>query len=419
MIKFNGFRSLKRKKRRGVTRTIDFTVAFSLFIIIYVQFLLVIINVNFLINTVEEDGNPAKNLTERLLSKSGFNSDGSGTNWAYSTSIPDDLGFLSTESTYYKTLFDLNKLGRLNPDLDSFQTSSLIPYQRITLDSRSDLGLNEEFSNIRITTRAFYNVTVESTVNAGNISSVTVSVNSIKYNKPLSGIDVVFTVYNFTDQSFIGEGSSFTNNLGSVTFTTAIPEPNNPYIIFAYAESPILSNVDEGIPLWGVGWTASQSGGSIQPGQISSFITENNTHTNFSVIHSDSGINASSQTFFPTRDSSLSQNNLTFIPGNITSTPTETFLSTTYNSGTKPMFLFGFYDEGVNQYRYQVTSLPMLFQGKDSLGANSQILSYNEIETSSFSLWESEGKFRNLYSYEQIVFSRRGPFILKIEVASQ
>ncbi|MHA2277094.1 MAG: hypothetical protein ACXAC2_15070 [Candidatus Kariarchaeaceae archaeon] len=414
MIKFNGFRSLKRKKRRGVARTIDFTVAFSLFIIIYVQFLLVIINVNFLVNTVDEDGNPAKNLTERLLSKSGFNSDGSGANWAYSTSIPDDLGFLSIESTYYKTLFDLNKLGRLNPDLDSFQTSSLIPYQRVPLDSRSDLGLIEEFSNIRITTRGFYDVTVVSP----NINSVTISVNSVKYNKPLSNVDVVFTVYNFETQSFIGEGSGSTNNLGSIAFTTGLTDPGAPYIILAYAENPPLSNVDEGIPLWGVGWTVSQSGGSVQLGQVSSFITENNTHTNFSVTHSASGINASSQTFFPIRDLTLPQNNLTFLPGNLTSTPDETFLSSTYNSGTKPMFMLGYYDEGVNQYRYQVTSLPMLFQGKDSLRVNSQIASFDVIETSSFSLWESEDRFRNIYSYEQIVFSRKGPFILKIEVAS-
>lgn len=419
MFNFRNFNVLKRKKRRGVTRTIDFTVAFSLFIIIYVQFLLVIINVNFLINTGKEEGNPAKELAERLLSKPGFNSAGMGTDWAFSTGSPDELGLLSTESTFYKTFIDLNKLSRLNPDLEAFQNNGILAYDQVSLDSRSDLGLSEGYDNVRITTSAFYNVTVSSTITPGpnTISSIAISVNSNNQNNRLSNIDVVFSVYDLLSQSFLAEGSSTTNSLGSATFSTTILEPTNPYLILSYAESSILTNAEESPSLWGIGWTAYSTGGSIQLGEISSYVTENSTHINHSVF-SQGITNIFSQTFFPSRDLSSPTTNLTIISGDLTSnTSDSTFVSSSFNSGTKPMFMLGFYNTGGNQFRYQVSSLPLLFQGKeDSL--ISQTPSFDSIETSSFSQWESEGRFSNHFSYEQIVYSRRGPFILRIEVAS-
>jgi hypothetical protein len=96
----------------------------------------------------------------------------------------------------------------------------------------------------------------------------------------------------------------------------------------------------------------------------------------------------------------------------------ETFVNSNLNSGTKPMIMLGFYNTSGNQFRYQFTTLPMLFQSKESLATNSLVPSFNAIETTSFSQWESEGRFNNHFSFEQIVYSRRGPFILQVEVAS-
>ncbi|OLS27764.1 MAG: hypothetical protein HeimC3_02320 [Candidatus Heimdallarchaeota archaeon LC_3] len=415
MTIFSKFFLKIRKKRRGVTRTIDFTIAFSLFIIIYVQFLLVIININFLVNTGDQQDNPAQDLAERILTKPGFSSDGFGPDWASSTNIPEELGLLSTDSTYSNSFIDLNKLARLNSDLQNFQSSAFVPYSWINLASRSDLGLSEELNNIRITTRAFFNVSVSS---IGG-TSVTVSVKSYSSNLPLNGIDVVYSVYDFSAQTWLENGSATTIADGSVTFSSSFSTPLNPYMILAYAESPQINYIGEVIPLWGFGWTTYQPVGTIQLGQLSSYATENNSFINHSVIQSDPSQTVVSQSFFPIRNSTNPTNNLTLISGNITINSGEVNLASKFNSGTNPMFVLGFFNSSPNDFRYQISSLPMMFYEKDlSSSGLFQFPSFAAIETSDFGLFESENRFTNHFVYEQIVFSRRGAFILKIEVAS-
>ena len=415
MMHFSKFFSKIKKKRRGVTRTIDFTVAFSLFIIIYVQFLLVIININFLVNTNNQQNNPAQDLAERILTKPGFSFGGFGSDWATSTNIPDELGLLSIDSTFSNSYLDLNKLARLNNDLQDFQNSANVPYSWINLASRSDLGLSEELSNIRITTRAFFNVSVS--LIAG--TSITITVTSYSANQILNGIDVVYGVYDLNSQIWLETGSANTTISGSVAIPTSF-SPTGPAIIFVYAESPIINNIGEGVPLWGFGWTVYQPvGTTIQLGQISSYITENNTFVNHSVIQSDPTQAVVSQTFFLSRNSTIASNNLTLISGNLTVNSGEVDLSSSYNSGTNPMFMLGYYNTTSVDFRYQISSLPMMFYEKDSPSSGSfQFPSFSAIETADFSLLESENRFTNHFLYEQIVYSRRGAFVLKIEVAS-
>ncbi|HKZ42566.1 MAG TPA: hypothetical protein VJ044_16505, partial [Candidatus Hodarchaeales archaeon] len=254
---WSGFSASIRKRRRGVARAIDFTVAFSLFIIMYTQFLLVLINTNNIVLDSAKESNPAQALATHLLGKTGIGTSGSG--WANDILPPTELGLSSNYSARGRYNVDLNKLARLNPDLRGFQASSVLTDQWVDISSRDDLGLPEDYSHIRITTRSALNVTVSTTIVGPNITQVSVTLFSGKLGIDLGGINVVGGVYEFQNLTWSG-GSEFIGTIpvggNTVSIVTTITEPINSYIVVVYAESSPITTPYQEWALWGLGWTS-------------------------------------------------------------------------------------------------------------------------------------------------------------------
>ena len=102
-------------RKRGVVRTIDFLVSFTLFIILLTQFYLIIINMNLnLASTSTQENNPAQLFADKLLGFSGTK------DWGTSSGSPQDFGLASDYShSSLNYNLDLAKFARLNRELQN------------------------------------------------------------------------------------------------------------------------------------------------------------------------------------------------------------------------------------------------------------------------------------------------------------
>ncbi|MHA2365471.1 MAG: hypothetical protein ACXAC7_16055, partial [Candidatus Hodarchaeales archaeon] len=348
----NGFNGcfLKRigkitKKQRGVTRTVDFLISFSLFIILLTQFFLVLINTNiFLSQEAEQLDNPAELLALRILGTTGT------ADWGTDTNVPTFFGLASSDSSSELIDVDLAKFARLNSDIEA--SGATVSYEFVNSSYlREQVTSEVETTFFRISSRPIIQVEIIDPDFNDIVDPLTMQVQVKSWvNKSLSNVNVQAYLVSATDGSadptLQNNTVTSSDGIADVSISNYIPGSDD-YVIIAYAYSGNF---------WGIDW--AKNVGTINAGGFSSFVMPYSSSQNNSIeISSNNSITTSVMYYDNAND------NLTINP---TASSNNVAQDVIYGQiGTNGPIIF-VQSDGVSSYR--VITLPLMYDKTSSKG---------------------------------------------------
>jgi len=397
------FKSINSKKikirpQRGVVRTIDFLVAFSLFIVLITQFFLVVINTNtFLAQETRKIENPAESLAYRILGSTGDK------DWELNQNSPISFGLASIFSNPNQLEVDLSKLSRINLELTTINSA---PYSFFDDELLTDQLLDEGGTFFfRISTHPLFQVEIIDS------SPATFAVQVFSWTgKPLADVNVdvyfVSLLDGSADITLRSSGRTTSSGMVNVPIAAYVPGSGIDYLAVAFVH---LSN------FWGLDWTTivdiPSSGNTINAGGFSSFLSPQfNSTVNGINLYSDQQIN-SQITFYDSISGSV----------NISQTASAmpiTLKDSTQQTGTSGPVIIVQQIIDITGLRYRVVTIPFIYDNlKYNDGTSNQgyeQAQYPVYGTSGF----STQNFANIFTFTTIVSSIRGPFLMTFEVGT-
>lgn len=395
-------RLFKKKKikirRRGVVRTIDFLVSFTLFIILLTQFYLIIINMNLnlaTISTTEE--NPAQLFADKILSSSGSK------DWGISAGVPQNFGLAPDQShTGFNYYLDLAKLAHLNSELQYLSINS--SYSYITPNELlSNVTGSQSNVQFRITTSPIIQVQVSETHTA---TLASISISSLTWsNLSISNVDVNVYLVSLSTGSYSSYNTTVTGTNGKANVQEALTTDDYVAIIFAHSQDS-----------WGINWILIQNTAgpsTISATNITSFSLNNPFTDNNSILQFTSNnigiatINTCNAYY------STNLNNLTIYT---TTGPNATSTELT-NIGTNSPFIQVYSLVSGSTYYYRVVTQPLIFNN-----ANFVSPSDANYSTGQFPVYQTTN-FQNtnsgtIYTYSTPVMTQRGPILFTVDYSS-
>lgn len=385
-------------RRRGVVRTIDFLVSFTLFIILLTQFYLIIINMNLnLASTSTQPNNPAQLFSEKLLSYPGTE------NWGRMQGSPATIGLAS--DNYHSTVsyfLDLAKLGRLNQEINYFSLGSKYSYLNPTNVVSNITGPTSNAA-FRLTTRP--PIQVKANLVSVSPTNSIIDVKTLTWdNVGLANVQISAYHVSLSTGLPLPTVTSISDQNGDATITTNINADNYVAIIYAHAGSS-----------WGISWVKVQGGSNtISSTGIASFSLNNPIKTSNSIFEfAKSTFNT---TIRATSAYVEASNNSLITNSTVISNNTGLLNQTFANVGTTNPFIQVYSTTSGTTDYYRVVTQPLIYDNYNYTSplttsyAKSQ---YPVYETPNF----STVNLNTIYTYSTLVLTDRGPILFSLELS--